>query len=96
MTNSDEYLAWLECDCEVCEALGAVAHEKSTHDALFSQTARECKMYRAWCNAELTHHTNRFCAYEDCDQHPAEDSTLCEGHLEDDARERTEQQLRLL
>jgi hypothetical protein len=35
-----------------------------------------------------------FCEYEDCDQHPEEGSALCAGHLEQDAHERKERQLR--
>jgi hypothetical protein len=93
--NSDEYLAWLDCNCEVCAPITALAHDKPGYDALFEQTQHKCALYRAYCKLELRHHTNRFCKYEDCDQHPEEGYALCAGHLEQDARERNERQLRL-
>jgi hypothetical protein len=95
VNNSEEFVAGLDCKCEVCASITMLAHDKPLYDALYEQTQHKCAQYRAYCNQELRHHTNRFCEYEDCDQHPEAGGVLCAGHVEDDARERNERQLRL-
>lgn len=48
MTHSDEYMAWLECRCEVCAPICALAHDKPAYSELFDRTAHLCPRYVAY------------------------------------------------
>jgi len=40
--TSDAHQRWLECNCETCLALAAVAHNKIEWEALFERTKHCC------------------------------------------------------
>lgn len=47
MTNSDAYLRWLDCDCDACKRLDAIAHNQQCWLELLEATKHECPNYSA-------------------------------------------------
>lgn len=43
--NSDEHRRWLECRCDTCKRLDAVAHSKLCWSELFEAKKHECPNY---------------------------------------------------
>lgn len=76
-----DYLAWLDCECDVCKAISDAAHDKPAYDALFENTIDKCPRYSASRTAAPPRCVEtRFGEYEDCDP-PAEPDTLSDRQL---------------